>query len=102
MSKESYQGFAYHKLATTVTIKVDYGATEIFIVPGGRYLVSCSSNNSISVLDLGYTSSADCNLITSVGPEGSRSTCIVQATQDGMGLIIFSSNAQVCLYLITY
>ena len=60
-----------------LVIKVDYSATEIFIVPGGRYLVCCSPNNGISVLDLDYTSNANCNLIASVEPEGSRSTCIV-------------------------
>jgi hypothetical protein len=37
-----------------------------FLVPGGRYLVSYSPG-SISVWDLGYTSSADCKLIASVG-----------------------------------
>ena len=66
--------------------------TEFFMVPGGRYLV-CSSSESISVLDLGYTSSADCKLIASVGlPVDNRfKDFIVQATPDGMGLIIFSS-----------
>ena len=78
-------------LATEVNF--DRG-THIFVVPGGRYLVT-SSNNGISVLDLGYTSSADFKLIASVDPEGKESgiwgnTCIVQATPDGMGLIILS------------
>ena len=75
--------------------EVNYVTTDIFIVPGGRYLVS-SSPDGISVLDLGYTSSADCKLIASVGLEdglGYNKTCIVQATPDGMGLIIFLSNA---------
>ena len=63
-----------------------------FIVPGGRYLVSYSDVN-ISVLDLGYTSSADCNVIASVGLEGDDKDVIVQATSDGMGLIIFSTYA---------
>ena len=52
-----------------------------------------SSLDGISVLDLGYTSSADCKLIASVGPEGGCNICIVQATPDDMGLTIFSSNA---------
>ena len=39
--------------------EVRYAATKIFIVPGGRYLV-ISSPDYISVLDLGYTSSANC------------------------------------------
>ena len=69
-------------------------STEIFIVPGGRYLVT-SSPNDISVLDLGYTSSADCKLIASVGLDGGDSKThhlAVQATPDGMGLVIFTSN----------
>jgi hypothetical protein len=74
-------------------IEVDYEATDFFIVPGGRYLVSYSPDG-ISVLDLGYTSSADCKLIASVGPpEGGYDICKVQATPDGMGLAIYSSNA---------
>ena len=66
--------------------------SDFLLVPGGRYLVN-SSHAGISVLDLGYTSSADCKLIASVGLEGEigDETCIVQATPDGMGLIIFSS-----------
>ena len=54
---------------------IDYFATEFFIVPGGRYVVG-SSRDEIFILDLGYTSSADCNLISSVGVEGIK-TCIV-------------------------
>ena len=83
--------------------EVDYDNTLFFMVPGGRYLVSCSSDG-ISVLDLGYTSSADCKLIASVGLEGEFyiwNQFEVQATPDGMGLTIFSSNGQVCLYMIT-
>ena len=71
--------------------EVDYGSTDLFMVPGGRFLVS-SSHNDISVFDLGYTSSADCKLIASIRPEGGSYTCIVQATPDGMGLAIYSSN----------
>ena len=71
--------------------QVNYATTKFFIVLGGRYLVSFSPKD-ISVLDLGYTSSADCKLIASVGLKGSD-TCIVQATPDDMGLTIFSSNA---------
>jgi hypothetical protein len=66
---------------------------ELFIVPGGRYLVS-SSPSGIFVWDLGYTSSSDCKLIASVKPNCesySYYSCMVQATPDGMGLIIFSS-----------
>ena len=70
--------------------KIRFTNTDLFIVPGGRYLVSTSSDG-ISVLDLGYTSSSDCKLIASVGPEGRSTTCNVQATPDGIGLIILSS-----------
>ena len=66
--------------------------SDFIFVPGGRYLVSFSPDG-ISVLDLGYTSSADCKLIASVELEGRYITCTVQATPDGMGLIIFSSNS---------
>ena len=72
--------------------EVDFESTGFFIVPGGRYLVS-SSRDDISFLDLGYTSSADCKLIASLRPEGGSDTCIVQATTDGKGLAIYSSNA---------
>jgi hypothetical protein len=72
--------------------EVDYGNTEFFIVPGGRYLLNYS-RDIISVLDLGYTSSADCKLIASVRPEDGCDirSCRAQATPDGMGLTIFSS-----------
>ena len=61
------------------------------MVPGGRYLVK-SSPDGISVLDLGYTSSADCKLIVLIQLGGESYTCIVQPTPDGMGLAIYSSN----------
>ncbi|KAF8812954.1 hypothetical protein BYT27DRAFT_7239602 [Phlegmacium glaucopus] len=61
---------------------------ELFIVPGGRYLVG-QSPKGVFVWDLGYTSSADCKLIASV--ECKSYYCMVQATPDDMGLIIFSS-----------
>ena len=56
----------------------------------------CSSHDGISVLDLGRTSSADCKIIASVGLEGGYSNYRqfkVQATPDGMGLTIYSSNS---------
>jgi hypothetical protein len=69
---------------------------RFFFVPGGRYLVIHSPNgHGISVLDLGYTSSADCKLIASVGLEGQYniwSQFRVQVTPDGMGLTFLSSN----------
>ena len=55
----------------------------------------------ISVLDLGYTSSADCKLIASVRLEGGSNVCKVLATPDGMGLIIFSHALYVRRYMIT-
>ena len=70
-----------------------YIIADIFIVPGGRYLVNSSPLDGISVWDLWYTSSVDCKLIASVGLEVESNTCIssmAQATPDGMGLIIFS------------
>ena len=84
---------AIRSIDDPLATELNYATTEYFIVPGGRYLVR-SSPNGISVLDLGYSSSADYKLIASVGPEGwggGGNTCIVQATPDGMGLIIFSS-----------
>ena len=72
--------------------EIDYVTSEFFLVPGGRYLVG-TSPDVISVFDLGYTSSAECKLIASVELEGKYKNCIVQATSDGMGLIIFSSNS---------
>ena len=69
--------------------EVDSICTKIFIVPGGRYLVGFTSE-SISVSDLGYTSSSDSKLIASVEPpEGEYETCLVQATPDGVGLVIY-------------
>ena len=65
---------------------------DFFFVPGGRYLVNFSLAG-ISILDLGYTSSSDCKLIASAELEYRDNTWKVQATPDGMGLIIFSSKA---------
>jgi hypothetical protein len=75
--------------------ELDYEDVDSFIVPGGRYLVNFSPKE-ISVLDLGYTSSADCKLIASLRLEFSLKaesiTCLVQATPDGMGLVILLFN----------
>jgi len=70
-------------------------------VPGGRYVVghSSGSDDNISILDLGYTSSADCRLIASVGGEDVYvmwSQFRVQTTPDGMGLTIYSANEKSC------
>ena len=78
--------------------KIDHNHrhTQLFLVPGGRYLVT-SSRNSISVLDLGCTSLENaaecCKLIASVGLRAYDRICIVQATPDGMGLTIFLSES---------
>ena len=79
----------------TFPTKVFSDSTDLFIVPGGRYLVSYSESTEriISVWDLGYTSSSNCKLIASVElpvKDGS-SDLIVQATPDAMGLTIFLS-----------
>ena len=71
--------------------KVDFDSTDLFLVPGGRYLV-CSSPIDIFVLDLGYASSADCKLMASVEPEGGNKVSMVHTTPDGMGLAIYSAN----------
>lgn len=60
--------------------------TQILLVPGGRYLVSYSPRGTC-VWDLGYTPNASCKLLASVGHPGGTS-CIVNPTSDGMGLII--------------
>ena len=71
--------------------EVNYFGSDFLIVPGGRYLVS-SSFEGISVSDLGYTSSADCKLIASAGGQDRYNKNVfikgLQATADGMGLII--------------
>ena len=78
-------------------IEIDYYNTDLFIVPGGRYLVASSPQVGIFVLDLGYTSSVDCKLIASVGLRGRGghgfNSCRVQATPDGMGLTIVWSDS---------
>ena len=82
---------ATRNINNSLATEVDYIVSDFFIVPGGRYLVDCTPGN-ISVLDLGYTSSADCKLIASVELKVGYEICIVQATPDGMGLIIFLYN----------
>ena len=53
--------------------------------------MTCSLYN-ISVLDLGYTSGADCKLMASVVPEGGIEVSMVHTTPDGMGLAIYSTD----------
>ena len=76
--------------------EVNYENSLFFLVPGGRYLVCYSAagvSNTVSVLDLGCTSSPDCKLIASVGVDIVIAAHLkVQTTPDGMGLIIFMTN----------
>jgi hypothetical protein len=76
--------------------EVNYEISLFFLVPGGRYLVCYSAagvSNTVSVLDLGCTSSPDCKLIASVGVDIVIAAHLkVQTTPDGMGLIIFMTN----------
>ena len=72
--------------------QVNYPICNLFIVPGGRYLVG-TSYKGVFVLDLGYTSSANYKLIASVGLKRDSNRCKVQATPDGMGLIILLSKS---------
>ena len=69
---------------------------DLFIVPGGRYLVT-RSPKSISILDLGCTSSSDCKLIAlvelPVDSDDEYEDFGVHATPDGMGLTIFLPTA---------
>ena len=63
--------------------------TDLFLVPGGRYLVgSCPVADKLGVWDLGYSSTADCKLITSIYSGDHLGG--VQATPDGMGLVIYT------------
>ena len=66
----------------------------VFLVPGGRYMVVAAIKR-LFVWDLGYVPNVSCTLIASVGLEGESPYdwfCMVQATQDEMGLIILVSN----------
>ena len=63
--------------------------TDLILVPGGRYLVGCCPlAGRLWVWDLGYLPSADCKLIASAQSSGSLTG--VQATPDGMGLVILT------------
>ena len=67
--------------------------SSLFIVPGGRYLVT--AGKGIFVWDLGYVSTLDCKLIASVesdDPPGlGFQIRMVQATPDGKGLVVLLS-----------
>ena len=80
-----------HPRTTRILLNKDVDSSEFFLVPGGRYLVT--AGRGLMVWDLGYVSTVDCKLVASVGPEDDLSFdfCEVQATADGMGLIILST-----------
>ena len=61
--------------------------SQLFIVPGGRYLVTSDGGFSLSVWDLGYVSTVECKLVSSVDLENDGHMK-VQATPDGKGLVI--------------
>ena len=62
---------------------------SVFIVPGGRYLVT--AGKGLFVWDLGYVSTVDCKLVASVELGDYFKFLVVQATPDGKGLVIVSS-----------
>ena len=76
---------------------INHAADSVFIVPGGRYLVT--ESKGIFVWDLGYVSTVDCELVSSVDRELVTSTGLggyamqfmVQTTPDGKGLVILWS-----------
>ena len=72
---------------TRIIQKPDSSLPDIFLVPGGRYLVN-SSLDGMCVWDLGYTSNADPKLLASLGPNGGLHSFRVNTTTDRMGLII--------------
>ena len=55
---------------TTRIIEDHALVNSLFIVPGGRYLVT--AGNGIFVWDLGYVSTVDCKLVASVGKDISK------------------------------
>ena len=74
---------------TTRFIKVADDQSHLFIVPGGRYLVS--AGDGLFVWDLGYVPTAECKLVASVGVGSDFMFCKVQGTADGMGLVLLTS-----------
>ena len=72
------------------TIRIIKNAADsLFIVPGGRYLVTAGCG--LFVWDLGYVSTVDCKLVASVGLGDYFDFCMVQTTPDGKGLVILTS-----------
>ena len=83
-------------------IDLENEANSLFIVPGGRYLVT--AGNSILVWDFGYVSTVDCKLVASAGLGDNFEycmQCLVQATPDGKGLVIIYSKLNLLLKFIS-
>ena len=74
----------------TTRLIEDPDKSEYLMVPGGRYLVT--AGNGISVWDLGYVSTVDLTLVTSVGQGEYFEYLKVQVTPDGKGLVILLSD----------
>ena len=78
-----------HPRATRIIEDWDNSHSEVFIVPGGRYLVT--AGNGLFIWDLGYVSTVDCKLVASVGLQDYFEFVVVQITPDGKGLVILTS-----------
>ena len=74
----------------SIRIIEDAYRSYLYIVPGGRYLVT--AGNGLFVWDLGYVSTVECKLVASAGLGDNFEFCVVQATPDGKGLVILSSS----------
>jgi hypothetical protein len=88
--KQHFNEFSEMFHPRTTRIVEDANKSHLFIVPGGRYLVT--AGYGISVWDLGYVSTVECKLVASVKLRENFGFCLVQATPDGMGLVILSSS----------
>ena len=90
-SKKQHSDDSRGMLHPRTTRIINGAASSVFIVPGGRYLVI--AGNGIAVWDLGHVSiTVDCKLVASARLGDIFDFCMVQATPDGKGLIIVSSN----------
>jgi hypothetical protein len=74
---------------TTRVIDNKNKINSLFIVPGGRYLVTAGIG--LVVWDLGYVPTVDCKLVASAALGDEFVCCLVQVTPDGNGLVILSS-----------
>ena len=86
--QEQYSNDSSEILGPRTTRFITGGAKSVFIVPGGRYLVT--ADNGLFVWDLGYDSTFDCKLVASVELEVYLEVFEVQTTPDGKGLVILS------------